>query len=59
MQRADGLRSRALDLIRLLEQLALFVGLPEGDAAFLEGLPGLFWEDRRLVEAAVCVFLCV
>ncbi|GIL54288.1 hypothetical protein Vafri_9856 [Volvox africanus] len=49
LQRADGLRSRALELVRLLEYLALFVHLPEGDSAFIEGLP---WDDRKLAEAA-------
>ncbi|EFJ42539.1 hypothetical protein VOLCADRAFT_97433 [Volvox carteri f. nagariensis] len=52
LQRADGLRSRAQELIRLLDYLALFVVLPGGDLAFTEGLPGLFWEDKKLVEAA-------
>ena len=52
-QRADALRSRALELVSLFEHLALFAALPEGDGAFAAHLPGLFWEDRRLAEAAV------
>ncbi|KAG2485232.1 hypothetical protein HYH03_016018 [Edaphochlamys debaryana] len=52
LQRADALRSRALEVCSLLGHLAAFAALPEGEAAFAQGLPGLFWEDRRLAEAA-------
>ncbi|KXZ53135.1 hypothetical protein GPECTOR_7g1026 [Gonium pectorale] len=57
LQRADALRSRSLELVGLLEHLASFARLPEGEAAFGEGggLPGLFWEERKMAEAASTV----
>ena len=53
LQSADNLRARAMELVSLMHYLQLFAKLPEGDAAFSSALPALFWEDKKLVDAAV------